>query len=67
MRSREAWLPQAIAGGLKRMAMVSAKTGLSKAIIEKVTLEFDNHGLAMRRFDSVEAATTWALTGLVER
>jgi hypothetical protein len=65
--AREVWLPEAVAAGLKRMAMVTAPTGLSKAIIEKVTREFDNHGLRMRDFDSVEAATTWALTGLTER
>jgi hypothetical protein len=29
-----------------------------------VAKEIDNHGLSTRTFDSVEAATTWALTGL---
>ena len=65
--ARNVWLPEAVSAGLKRMAMVTAPTGLSKAIIEKVTHEFDNHGLRMRNFESVEAATTWALTGLTER
>jgi hypothetical protein len=63
----DVWLPQAVAAGLKRMAMVTAETGLGKAIAENVVAEIDNHGLSMRRFDSVAAATTWALTGLSER
>ena len=65
--AREVWLPQAVAAGLKRMAMVTAETGLGKAIAENVVAEIDNHGLSMRRFDSVAAATTWALSGLSER
>jgi hypothetical protein len=63
----EVWLPQAVAAGLKRMAMVTAEAGLGKAIAEKVVKEIDNHGLSMRKFDSVAAATNWALTGLAER
>ena len=61
------WLPQAVAAGLKRMAMVTAEAGLGKAIVEDVVEHVNNHGLAMREFDTVPAAITWALTGLVER
>ncbi|HEX7264241.1 MAG TPA: hypothetical protein VF383_08700 [Candidatus Dormibacteraeota bacterium] len=61
----EVWLPQALAAGLKRMAMVTASQGLGKVIIEDVAKEIDNHGLAMRKFDSVAAATVWARSGLV--
>jgi hypothetical protein len=61
----EVWLPQAVAAGLKRMAMVTADQGLGKVIIEEVAKEIDNHGLAMRKFDSVAAATVWAQSGLV--
>ncbi|HEV3103953.1 MAG TPA: hypothetical protein VG426_16625 [Candidatus Dormibacteraeota bacterium] len=61
----EVWLPQALAAGLKRMAMVTAAQGLGKVIIEEVAKEIDNHGLAMRKFDSVAAATVWAQSGLV--
>jgi hypothetical protein len=61
----EVWLPQALAAGLKRMAMVTAPQGLGKVIIEEVAKEIDNHGLAMRKFDSVAAATVWAQSGLV--
>ena len=32
-----------------------------------VAKELDNHGLSMRTFDSIEAATTCALTGLTAR
>jgi hypothetical protein len=60
----DVWLPQAVAAGLKRMAMVTAETGLGKAIIEDVAKEIDNHGLSMRKFNSVAAATVWAQSGL---
>jgi hypothetical protein len=63
----DVWLPQAVAAGLQRMAMVTAEAGLGKAIAENVVKDIDNHGLSMRKFDSVAAATTWALTGLSER
>ena len=49
------------------MAMVTAETGLGKVAIEEAVHEIDNHGLSMRKFDSVAAATTWALTGLTAR
>src|SRR4029077_6616081 len=60
----EVWLPQVLKAGLKRMAMVTADEGLGKAIIEDVAKEIDNHGLAMRKFNSVAAATVWAQSGL---
>ncbi len=63
----QAWLPQALAAGLKRMAMVTANAGIGRLTIEEVVKEVDTHGLAMRSFHSVAAATTWALTGLEER
>ena len=62
---REVWLPQAVAAGLKRMAVVTASTGLSKMAYEDAATAMDSHGLSMRTFDSVAAATTWALTGLM--
>jgi hypothetical protein len=61
---RDVWLPGAIAAGLKRMAMVTAEAGLSKVIIEEAVKEIDNHGLSIRKFDSVAAATVWAQSGL---
>lgn len=64
---REVWLPGAVAAGLKRMAMVTADAGLGKAIVEQVVKEIDQHGIAMRKFNSVAAATMWALTGLTHK
>ncbi len=61
---REVWLPQAVAAGLKRMAVVTASAGLSKMAYEDAAHAMDSHGLSMRTFDSVAEATTWALTGL---
>jgi hypothetical protein len=46
------------------MAMVTAEEGLGKALIENVAKEIDNHGLSMRSFNSVAAATVWAQSGL---
>ena len=62
--AREVWLPQAVAAGLKRMAMVTAEAGLGKVAIQAAVAAMDNHGLSMRRFDSVDAATVWAQSGL---
>jgi hypothetical protein len=63
---RDVWLPGAVAAGLQRMAMVTAEAGLGKVIVEQVVKAVDQHGISMRKFDSVAAATTWALTGLGE-
>src|SRR6202163_2968152 len=63
--SREVWLPQAVAAGLKRMAIVTAPTGLAKLAYSDAAAAMDSHGLSMRIFSSVPSATTWALTGLV--
>jgi hypothetical protein len=62
--AREVWFPQAVAAGLRRMAIVTATAGLSKMEYEDAATDMDSHGLSMRTFDSVGAATTWALTGL---
>jgi hypothetical protein len=62
--AREVWLPQAVAAGLKRMAMVTAEAGLGKVAIQAAVAAMDSHGLSMRRFDSVDAATVWAQSGL---
>jgi hypothetical protein len=62
--AREVWLPQAVAAGLQRMAIVTATAGLGKMAYDDAATAMDSHGLSMRTFDSVAAATTWALTGL---
>jgi hypothetical protein len=61
---REVWLPQAVAAGLKRMAIVVAPTGLASQSFKSAATQIDAHGLSMRTFDSVEAATVWAQSGL---
>jgi hypothetical protein len=60
------WAPQAVAAGLKRMAMVTAETGLASGIVGDVSKQIDQHGLSMRTFNSVAEATVWAQTGLTE-
>ena len=62
--AREVWLPQAVAAGLRRMAIETASAGISKMAYDDAASAMDSHGLSMRTFDSVAAATTWALTGL---
>lgn len=63
--AREVWWPQAVAAGLKRMAIVTAPTGLSKMAYDDAAHEMNSGGLSMRTFESVAEATTWALTGLM--
>ena len=64
---REVWLPQAVAAGLQRMAIVTASAGLAKAAYDDAATQMDSHGLLMRTFHSVEAAVIWAQSGLAER
>jgi hypothetical protein len=56
---QEKWLPLAIQAGLKRLAFVTAGTGLGKATIEDTVVLVDNHGLESRTFSSVDAAWHW--------
>ena len=63
--ARDVWLPQAVAAGLRRMAVVTARAGLAKVEYDAAATDMDSHGLLMRTFDSVAAATAWAQTGLV--
>jgi hypothetical protein len=63
---RDVWLPQAVAAGLKRMAIVVAPSGLARQSFESAATQIDAHGLSMRTFHSVAAATVWAQSGLAE-
>lgn len=56
---KETWMPLAIQAGLKRLAFVTAPTGLGKLTIEDVAGLVDNHGLLSRTFDSVASARKW--------
>ena len=64
--AREVWLPQVIAAGLRRMAIVTAGTGLAKVAYEDAATDMDSQAFAMRTFDSVPAATVWTQSGLAE-
>ena len=64
--AREVWLPQAVAAGLRRMAVVTAVAGLAMVEYDDAATDMDSHGLSMRTFSSVAAATVWAQTGLAE-
>lgn len=64
--AKEVFLPEAAAAGLKRMATVTATSGMGKLQREQFFQQANVKGLDVRKFESVEAATTWALTGLAE-
>jgi hypothetical protein len=49
------------------MAVVTSATGLAKVEYDDAAADMDNHGFAMRTFESVEAATIWAQSGLADR
>ena len=65
--AREVWLPQAVAAGLRRMAVVTAEAGLAKVEYDDAANDMDSHGLSMRTFGSVAAAMVWAQSGLADR
>ncbi len=57
---KEIWMPLAIQAGLKRLAFVTAATGLGKLTIEDIAGLVDDHGgLHSRTFDSMAAARQW--------
>jgi hypothetical protein len=56
---QETWMPLAIQAGLKRLAIVTASTGLGKLTIEDVVVLIDDHGLRSRTFDSLAPARKW--------
>lgn len=56
---KENWLPLAVGAGLKRLAFVTAATGLGKLTVEDLVPMVDGHGLRSRVFDSMAAAREW--------
>jgi len=62
---KETWLPLAIGAGLKRLAFVTAATGLGKLNVEDVAGLVDQHGLQSRTFDSMAAARQWVSEGRI--
>src|SRR5487761_241850 len=64
---QETWLPLAMQAGLRRLAFVTAATGLGKATIEDVVVLVDDHGLQSRTFSTVVAARQWVAEVSVAR
>jgi hypothetical protein len=56
---KEKWMPLAQEAGLKRLAFVTAPTGLGKVSIEDVSGLVDHNELQSRTFDSMAAARQW--------
>ncbi|HSP09843.1 MAG TPA: hypothetical protein VLU92_09645 [Candidatus Dormibacteraeota bacterium] len=56
---RNSWLPLAMEAGLRKLAFVTAPTGLGKLTIEDVSGLVDERGLQSRTFDSLAAARHW--------
>ena len=56
---KEKWMPLAQQAGLKRLAFVTAPTGLGKLTIEDVSGLVDHNELQSRTFDSMAAARQW--------
>ena len=56
---RDKWMPLAQEAGLKRLAFVTAPTGLGKLTVEDVSILVDHQQLQSRTFDSMSAARQW--------
>ncbi len=56
---RDTWAPLAAAAGVKRVALVTAQTGLGKLTTEEIAAMVDTEGLAMRHFATITAAREW--------
>jgi hypothetical protein len=56
---QEKWMPLALQAGLRRLAFVTAGTGLGRLTIEDVVGLVDHHGLESRTFSSLDAARHW--------
>lgn len=56
---RDKWMPLAQEAGLKRLAFVTAQTGLGKLTIEDVSGLVDHQELQSRTFDSMPEARQW--------
>ncbi|MEA2657163.1 MAG: hypothetical protein QOI23_2528 [Chloroflexota bacterium] len=57
--ANETLIPQMAAAGLKRLAMITANSGLGKVTVEEIVKMVDNRPLLMRSFDSTHAAMRW--------
>ena len=64
---QEKWMPLALQAGLRRLAFVTAGTGLGRLTVQEVVLLVDHHGLESRTFSSVEDARRWVSEVAVDR
>lgn len=64
---QEKWLPLAMQAGLKRIAFVTASTGLGRLTIQDVVDLVNDHGLESRTFSSLDAARHWVSEVAVAR
>ena len=63
---KEKWMPLAVSAGLKRIAFVTAPTGLGKLTIEDVSGLVNYGPLQSRTFDSMTAARKWVAEAVVK-
>lgn len=64
---QEKWMPLAMQAGLRRLAFVTAATGLGRLTIEDLVVMVDHHGLESRTFSSLPAARSWVVEVAVAR
>ena len=57
--ANETVIPAMAAAGLRRMAMVTASSGLGKITVEEIVRMVDNRPLLMRTFNSLAPALKW--------
>lgn len=57
--ANETVIPAMAAAGLRRLAMVTANSGLGKITVEEIVKMVDNKPLLMRTFSSVTPALKW--------
>jgi hypothetical protein len=58
--ANEVVVPLLAATGLKRMGVVTARTGLGKVSVEEVLRQVDDKTMQVCTFDSISAALSWA-------
>ena len=64
---KEHWMPLAVEAGLKRIAFVTAATGLGKLTVEDLVPMVSGDRLQSRTFDSMAAARKWVSEAHVGR
>ena len=56
---RDTWVPQAVAAGIKRIAVVLASQGLGKIASEDIISQFEETTFVTRTFESLPDAMKW--------